>query len=154
MNRIVFCGRQRRLLLACLALGALLLAGCGDGRPKRVPVSGRVLIDGRPLKVGFVQVVPQGNRPANSALDDEGRFNLSTFEENDGCVLGKHRVAVIGNKSISPTALRWFAPKKYMSAATSGLMIEVNGPRDDVEIDLTWKGSSHDGPFTEQFQGE
>jgi hypothetical protein len=154
MNRIVFRGRQRRLLLAYLAFGSLFLAGCGDGRPKRVPVFGRVLIEGRPLQVGFVQVVPQGNRPAHGALDDEGRFTLGTFEETDGCVLGKHRVAVIANKNISPTALRWFAPKKYMSIATSGLTIEVNGPRNDVEIDLTWKGSSHDGPFTEQSHRE
>ncbi|MBN2579100.1 MAG: hypothetical protein JXB10_08925 [Pirellulales bacterium] len=146
--------RQACLLSACLALGLMPFAGCGDGRPRRIPVSGRVLIDGRPLEVGFIRVVPRGNRPATGALGAGGRFTLSTFEENDGCVPGRHRVAVIAKKDLSPTAIRWFAPKTYRSPATSGLEIEVGGPRDDVEILLTWKRSGHQGPFTEHFEGE
>jgi hypothetical protein len=137
-----------------MALGPLFFAGCGDGRPKRVPVSGRVLIDGQPLSVGTVQVVPHGNRPASGVLDKDGHFVLTTFEKDDGCVLGRHRVAVIAHKNLGPTALQWFAPKKYMSIATSGLKIEVNGPRNNLEIHLTWKGSGHKQPFVEHTQAE
>ena len=36
---------------------ALLLSGCGS-RPQCVPVSGKVLIDGKPLEAGVVRVVP------------------------------------------------------------------------------------------------
>jgi hypothetical protein len=154
MIRIPFFHRRSCFRPAWLALGFLLLAGCSDGRPQRVPVSGRVLIDGRPLKVGIIQVVPRGNRSATGALDGDGRFSLTTFEENDGCVPGRHRLAVIAKKDLSSTSIRWFAPKKYRSPATSGLTIEVNGPRDDVKIQLTWKGSGHDGPYIEHFEGE
>ncbi|MBN2578519.1 MAG: hypothetical protein JXB10_05960 [Pirellulales bacterium] len=154
MNKIPRLNRRWSLLPACLALGLMPFAGCSDGRPKRVPVSGRVLIDGRPLEAGFIRMVPRGNRPAEGELDADGRFVLGTFEENDGCVPGKHRVQVVANKNISPTALKWYAPKKYMSTATSGLEIEVVGPRDDVEIHLTWKGSNHDRPFVEHTQAE
>jgi hypothetical protein len=65
-------------------------------------------------------------------------------------VLGTHLLEVCASKNIGETAVQWFAPKKYAASATSGLKIEVNGPRDDVEIHLSWKGSSHAGPFTEK----
>ncbi|MBN2579304.1 MAG: hypothetical protein JXB10_09960 [Pirellulales bacterium] len=147
--------RFRRIFWACLALVlATGIAGCGDGRPKRVPVSGRVLIDGKPLETGFVQVVPKGNRAASGPLGSGGRFTLTTFSDNDGCVLGKHSVAVLANKSLSPTAIRWIAPKKYMDSATSGIEIEVKGPCDDMEIRLTWKGNDPPHPYTEYFEAE
>ncbi|MBN2578298.1 MAG: hypothetical protein JXB10_04840 [Pirellulales bacterium] len=132
-----------------MALGYLLLAGCGDGRPKRVPVSGQVLIDGRPLEVGFIRVVPQTGRTATGVLGPGGRFTLKTYEDNDGCLPGTHRLEVSGCKNIGETAVRWYAPKKYATTQTSGLTLEVGGPRDDVKIPLTWKGSGHDQPFTE-----
>lgn len=137
------------------AIGLLLvfpiIAGCGDGRPERVAVSGRVLIDGKPLEIGFVQVAPEGNRPAYGTLGPGGRFTLTTFDERDGCVRGKHRIAVISKKDLGSSAIQWFAPKKYLGPATSGLEIEVPGPRDDVEIRLTWDGGK---PFIERFSGE
>ena len=34
--------------------------GCGDGRPARVAVAGRVLIDGKPVERGYVRFVPRG----------------------------------------------------------------------------------------------
>ncbi|MBN2579579.1 MAG: hypothetical protein JXB10_11365 [Pirellulales bacterium] len=120
------------------------------GRPKRFPVSGRVLIDGKPLEVGFIQVLPKGNRVATGALGRGGRFTLTTFTENDGCVPGKHYIAILAVKSLSPTKMKWFAPKKYSTVATSGLILEVSGPRNNVEIHLTWKGSGHKKPFIER----
>ncbi|MCC6127240.1 MAG: hypothetical protein IT426_19945 [Pirellulales bacterium] len=133
-----------------LCAGLLLAAGCGDGRPKRVPVSGRVTIDGKPLEYGFVQVMPKGNRPASGQLDSQGRFSLTTFDDRDGCVLGKHPVVVIPNKSLNATTMKWFAPKKYGDQSTSGLQLEVTGSRDDVEFKLTWEGSGHAKPFIEK----
>jgi hypothetical protein len=154
MRRVLSCCRRLGLPQACLVLGMMFLAGCGDGRPARVSVSGRVLIDGKPLQRGFVQVVPKGHRAACGKLDEEGRFTLSTYEKNDGCVLGKHPASVTSNQSIDETNLKWFAPKKYASLATSGLEIEVNSERNDVELHLTWKGSGHDGPYIEYYSGQ
>ena len=60
-------------LLACVAIAAGL-CGCRDGRPTRVPVAGRVLIDGEPLGHGHVRFVPEGARPSGGLLDGDGRF--------------------------------------------------------------------------------
>lgn len=147
--------RSQRFRFRVLPWGCALLilatAGCGDGRPKRVPVSGRVTIDGQPLETGFIQVVPEGDRPATGKLGTGGRFTLTTYDTEDGCVLGKHLVSVAANKSLNPTTMQWFAPKKYISTATSGLTLEVTGPRDDVEIKLSWEGGK---PYIEKYEPE
>ncbi|MBN2578979.1 MAG: hypothetical protein JXB10_08305 [Pirellulales bacterium] len=146
--------KTHRMSAGIFVLGLLLFgslaSGCSDGRPKRVPVSGRVLIDGKPLEVGFLQVLVKGNRSASAKLGPDGRFTLTTFDENDGCIMGTHRVAVIAGKSLNDTEFKWFAPPKYANAKTSGLQIEVSGPCDDIELRLSWQGSGHDKPFVEK----
>ena len=135
-----------------LAVALLTVAGgCSDGRPKRVPVSGQVLIDGKPLAFGVVQVIPANDRPATGKLDSEGRFQLTTFDTNDGCVSGVHKVAVIANESMGARAQKWHAPKKYIDSANSGLSINVSQPTDSLKIELTWSGGQ---PFVEQFDAE
>jgi hypothetical protein len=151
MNPTYFVDRRWRLLLAGLAIGLLMGTGCGDGRPKRVPVAGRVLIDGRPLAAGVIRVLPKGNRVASGTIGPDGRFRLTTFDVNDGCVTGKHPVVVDGSKSLSQTATQWLAPKKYANPGTSELTVEIGGPRDDVEIRVSWEGGK---PFIEHFEPE
>lgn len=133
------------LVLVCALAGT---AGCSDGRPERVPVSGQVLIDGMPLTKGFVRFTPPDSRAAAGSLDEDGHFTLTCFEPGDGAVLGTHRITVIARESIGQELLKWYAPKKYADPATSGLMQEITGPTDSVEIELTWAGAK--GPFTER----
>jgi hypothetical protein len=147
---IFLCG-HRELALG-LALWLPLALGCGDGRPQRVPIAGKVLIDGKPLECGFIQVLPKANRAAAATIASDGRFTLTTFDKNDGCVLGTHGVAVLPQKVINSTTTKWFAPKRYADPLTSELLLEVTGPRDDVTIQLTWRGSGHDRPFVEKVQ--
>jgi len=144
MSRTLRCG---------LALGLLsaMLAGCGPDRPRRVPVSGRVLIDGEPITTGFVRVVPDDARPAVGKLQSDGSFRLHTFDEGDGCVTGTHRVAVLAREVLNPSELRWLAPKKYHKIETSGKTVTIDGPTDDLEIELTWDGRQ---PFVERFESE
>lgn len=145
---------MNRSRLPFLGVSLLLVAGCGgDGRPERLPVSGVVVIDGEPLTHGFVQVTPTGQRAAHGKIGPDGTFQLTTFEENDGCVPGRHAVAIIATESINASSQRWHAPKKYMSNKTSGLEIDVkaDGPTDDVRIELTWDGGK---PFVESWAGE
>ena len=141
--------RTVSVLFACIAVA--LLAGCGDGRPTRVPAGGRVLIDGKPLALGFVQVVPEGDRPATGKIGEDGRFSLTTFDENDGVVPGKHRVAVMAVEPIDGSSQRLHVPKKYNDPATSELQIEVTEPTDALEINLSWEGGA---PFVEHFGKE
>lgn len=138
-----------RTLISIVAFcGTALVSasGCGDGRPKRVPVSGQVLIDGKPLDHGFIRVVPLGARPASGRIGPDGRFHLTTFEPGDGAVLGTHSVSVTAGEALSDTATRWHAPKKYSNTQTSGLTVTINGPTDSLIVELTWDGA---GPFVE-----
>lgn len=124
-----------------------LLCGCGDGRPRRVPVAGQVLIDGEPLRSGFVRVIPDHARPATGQIDRDGRFRLETFEGEDGCVLGTHRVEIIAKQSQGYTAIKWLTPKKYQDASTSELTLAVEKPIEHWELKLSWNGEE---PFIEQ----
>ena len=126
------------------------LAGCRDGRPTRVPVSGRVLIDGQPLEHGNIRFYPQNHRAASAKIGPGGRFTVSTYEFGDGCVYGNHPVSVNASQLLNPTTQRWHAPKKYYSPATSGLMVEVTEPTDEAEIHLSWDGGK---PFDERILG-
>ena len=136
-----------------LLLIPLLMLGCGDNRPKLVPVSGRVTIDGKPLEVGSVQVQPKNHRPAYGALGPDGRFQLTTFDPRDGCVLGEHPVIIAGAiKQINDATGMICAPEKYQAAETSGLQIDIKGPRDDANFELSWKDSGHNGPYPYQIE--
>ncbi len=133
--------------LICLLV---LLAGCGQDRPDRVPVAGQVLIDGEPLTYGVVMFVPPNDRPSSAALDNTGRFQLTCFDEGDGAVLGMHRVAVTAVEPLGPGKQRWHAPRAYVDYHTSGLSAEITGPTDDLVIELSWDGGQ---PFVENVSG-
>jgi hypothetical protein len=141
---------RKRGALAVAPLAIALVAGCSDGRPTRVPVSGLVLIDGKPLESGSIRLYAANHRAASAMIQPDGRFTLSTYELGDGCVVGQHPVAIVGSKLLNRHTMRWFAPKKYASADTSGLVLEVTGPTDSAEIHLTWSGGK---PFDERILG-
>ena len=123
-----------------LAIGLTLLtvvAGCSD-RPRRVPVSGQVTIDGAPVTRGVVRVIPPDARAAMGDIDAQGRFTLTTFDPGDGCVVGTHRVEVVAFDHPTPGQTRLLVPEKYNNQAKSGLVLTITGPTDKVHLDLTW----------------
>ncbi len=137
--------------LIALLLLAGAAAGCGDGRPRRVPVSGRVLIDGKPLTLGYIRFVPDEGRPSGGDLGPDGRFRLTCYDGYDGAVVGTHRVEVAAREILGTDTLRWHAPKKYLQFDTSDVSVEIAGATDALQIDLTWDGGA---PFSERFEGE
>jgi hypothetical protein len=135
------------------AAGALLLvavavvsAGC-DGRPARVPVSGTVLIDGKPLTRGNIKFVPADGRPSAGAIGQDGKFTLTCYDGADGAIPGTHRVQIASNRIISDSKIEWFAPRTYADFRTSGLEYQIDEPNDNLTIDLTW--GSIKGPYIE-----
>jgi hypothetical protein len=144
--------QRRRPMVKLLSSAALILliavVGC-DGRPKRVPVSGTVLIDGEPLKFGAVIFAPEAGRSSSGSLDKEGHFALTCYTANDGALIGKHKVQVLATQQVSERTARVNAPKKYAVLETSGLEEEIKGPTDSLVINLTWKGNVPDKPYTE-----
>lgn len=90
----------------CLGLGMLLLlaavslSGCGGSNPPTAEVKGAILFDGKPMVGGGqVMFVPAGateGRAAMAAISKEdGTFELTTFDEGDGAIIGDHRVQII-----------------------------------------------------------
>ena len=131
------------------ALVAVLFAGC-DNRPERVPVSGTVTIDGQPVEHGQIMVVPTGMRPAYGDLGPGGKFTLTTFEDDDGVVPGTHKVTVSATEPQGPSAQKWHAPQRYADLTQSDVTVTVDGPTDDLKVELTWDGGK---PFVQSFGG-
>ncbi|MBN2294302.1 MAG: hypothetical protein JXM70_17875 [Pirellulales bacterium] len=127
-------------LLAVLLVNVSLIIGCGDGRPKRVPVSGQVLVDEQPLPGGFVRIVPANGRAATGQIDAQGHFSLTTYDKNDGCMPGTHNVEVTFIDTSNPNVYRSLIPEKYNNADTSGLSVTIDGPTDDLTIRITRQG--------------
>lgn len=115
-----------------------------------VPVSGQVTIDGKPVTRGQIMVFPEGHRASIGKLNDEGRFTLSCFEPGDGAPVGQHIATVTAVESIDEHTNRWHAPKQYANKAT-GTWITIDGPVDDLKLNLTWGNASPKAPFTEKF---
>ena len=137
-------------MASAIIVGAFFIAGCSEGRPTRVPVAGRVLIDGQPVKSGYIRFMSSGARASGSRLSENGEFSLSCFEKNDGAVLGTHQITVNACESIGRDKQKWHAPKKYGDITTSGLTQEIKEPVSNLDINLTWDGGQ---PFIEIVEG-
>jgi len=134
------------------AVLATSITGCNDGRPRRVPVSGKVTLDGNPLSFGQVQFVAEHGRPAGAMIMPDGSFKLTCYELNDGCTLGTHRVAVTVAKPMSPTATQWLAPKKYSKTGSSGIEITIDEATEDLLIELEGEDGKPFKPFIERLR--
>jgi hypothetical protein len=136
-------------LLICLLMAATPMAiGCGDRRPDRVPVSGKVLIDGQPVTRGNIKFVPSHGRPSFGTIGPDGQFTLTCYDGNDGALPGTHRVQVDANRAISEKKMEIFTPKQYADFRTSGIEVEISNGVDDLVIELTW-GGQKPGPYIE-----
>jgi hypothetical protein len=74
--------------------GLLLAAGCSKG-PGLVPVSGRVTLDGKPVKEVIVNFTPIGDTKGTGSLaatDPDGRFTLADARGKAGTYVGEYKV--------------------------------------------------------------
>jgi hypothetical protein len=88
----------------CLAfsLAVCLQVGCGPTRPKLVPVSGTVSLDGEPLAFKSLLFIPAGETAGNGAggyTNGKGEYSLIAVifggtKDYDGCPPGHYRVVV------------------------------------------------------------
>jgi hypothetical protein len=121
--------------------GLLLIAaaagGCNRG-PKMAPVTGKVLYNGRPLEFGTVTFQPPSGQPAQSDIQSDGTFTLSTYRLNDGAVVGTHKVRITCYESQRPgapkvpgeqTLGKLLIPQKYTLFDRSGFTADVREDR-------------------------
>jgi hypothetical protein len=142
VETIVMKFRRIQGLAAGLAL-TLSLAGC-SGDPDKigaVPASGTVTYKGKPLETGSIQFIPAKGRSASGVIK-EGNFVMSTYDELDGAIPGKHAVIISAYKEVKVAGSTepeqdLIVPEKYANAASSGLTVEIpSGGKKDIELKL------------------
>ncbi len=135
---------------SCLFLVALavLLVGC-EGGPKPVPVSGRVMLDNKPLPNAAVQFVPaagaKDNAPQISSVGttgEDGRYSLvlNTDGTAKGAIPGKYKVMImLGARGSEGETKRTFhkqLPERYNRKTELECEVPAAG-RDDANFNLT-----------------
>jgi hypothetical protein len=79
------------------AVAAAVPAGCGKSDEGLVPVSGRVMVNGKPATGAAVVFHPvdgtNGTHPV-AQVDAGGEFHLTTIRSGDGAVPGEYRVTL------------------------------------------------------------
>ncbi|SFH57220.1 hypothetical protein [Planctomicrobium piriforme] len=143
-----------RFLIVPVAMGSLLLLnGCGkkvSGRPEPVPVKGLVLVNGQPLGNTTLVFAPEGHQyAAFGQSDEQGRFQLTTFDKGDGAVPGKFSVTAsnfwVEEHPGGSVTEHHKLPAKFRDPATSGLSATVteDGPNEiTVEVQASGSGET------------
>jgi len=145
----------RSLAWVLIAASLAVASACGDGRIKTYPVSGKVLVDGRPAAGARVVFHPiEGDeafmreRPVDMATDADGGFELMTFEPGDGAPAGKYRVGIKwrgGGQGSMQSEDEGRRPRaggrdrlggRYANAQQSGLTAEVP-PESEIVFELS-----------------
>jgi hypothetical protein len=106
-------------------------------------VSGKVTLDGQPMKHGHVGTIPSVGRGAHGDIQPDGTFELHTYANGDGARVGTHKVGVAAYDANAPRGPeseygKLLVPKPYTNPETSGLTLDV--PADgleNVELKLT-----------------
>ncbi|WP_422925244.1 hypothetical protein [Singulisphaera sp. PoT] len=136
------------LAIGLISLVPLLgISGCtppAEPHPKTVEVKGKVSYQGRPLTRGTITFRPDDGRPALGDIQPDGSYTLSTFEKDDGAIIGHHRVSVSSSDE-DPTVMpgspnyrpaRELIPKKYTTFESSGLDATVGEQPRPQNFDL------------------
>src|SRR5262245_54863754 len=68
------------------------LAGCGDGAPPVVPVTGTLTYKTKPVPNALLNFRPENGRQSWAETDEQGKFKINYDRHQDGAVVGKHKV--------------------------------------------------------------
>lgn len=155
-----------RMRLPGLALAWVV--GCGGpALPETAVVTGRVTVDDQPVPAGQIRFYPTSGRAAMGSIID-GTYQLRTFAEADGAIVGNHRVAITAMETERGTnvpqlkpppdatpaeiralaieqveqgggGLRWIVPQPYSDVNTSNLTAVVTPGENTIDFPITTK---------------
>jgi hypothetical protein len=101
-------------------------------RKPTYPVSGEVLLNGRPVAGAYVEFIPAGKAPVRRGIDalagPDGKFKLSTYTAGDGAPAGAYAITVQWRGTYFDSAARRGPnklPAVYADPKTSGLSVRV-----------------------------
>ena len=142
----------------CLLL--MLLAGCGSGRPETAAVAGKISYQGKAVTAGKIMFYPESGRPAVGTIQADGSYQLTTFDEGDGAVLGKHQVTITASRTTGGPAqpktfeeelalagkksaplsgqpvVTWLVPEEYSQRHTSPVTADVVRGENTIDFRL------------------
>ena len=146
MNR--YCAYRLRIPVAALCVA---ISGCGGDGLEKVPVSGKVTVDGQPIpgpgRLFFTPVDPAPGVPTRAGtakFDAEGNYKVQVFEPGDGLMPGRYQIGVDCWKSppnMEGRPVVSYVAEEVRSAATSGLEITIEPGSDPVVHDIDVPGA-------------
>jgi hypothetical protein len=89
---------QLRILTVIGLCAVTCLTGCGGGDPATAKTSGSVKANGKDVPGGEVIFEPMAegkSQPGKTTIvpvEEDGTFVVTTYKENDGAIIGKHRI--------------------------------------------------------------
>lgn len=136
-------------VVAALVVG---VTGCGkSGSEYQVaPVTGKVTFNGEPVPEGTVRFQPVSEaagkagitgKPATGSVGQDGTFTLSTYGEDDGAVIGKHRVLYMPKIVIAESYEDEPTPSAYAGLVPKTDEVEIAAGPNQIEIELVKKGA-------------
>jgi hypothetical protein len=125
----------------------LLSLGCSKGQ-RMAPVSGRILMDHRPLANADVRFYPSEGKNLPYSVgetDDQGNYtlDLAAGRGGEGAIVGEHRVTISIDerklrKPLGPKGPRELVPRKYNRNTTLTCTVPPEG-KQDADFDLKSK---------------
>ena len=119
---------------------AVTIAGCNRS-DSRVPLTGIVTCQGKPLEYGTMNFVAPGLRQVTALIDDGEITDVTTKTRGDGISPGEYQISVVaddrsqqgGPSMIAPSVI----PERYADMSTSGLTVTIQ-PKEanDLQINL------------------
>jgi hypothetical protein len=96
-----------KAVVTCLASLAIVISGCSGGAEGQVdvyPVSGKVVLGAGPVVKASVTFSPIDGQPvAYGMTDNQGQFQLTTYDSFDGAAEGNYEV-LITKSAASPSS--------------------------------------------------
>ena len=121
----------------------MLLQGCGGSGLETYPVQGTVtLSDGTPITSGVIEFESSEQSVAAVGwIQEDGTFTMGTAGQDNGAVLGSHRVLLrphmpLGDGAEATGFRRAPIPPRYSQYETSGLEFTVEAKSNEFHIVL------------------
>lgn len=134
------------------AVLVLVTAGCSsENRIATGTVSGVVTYNGDPLQIGSLLFVPVGGGPsAEGNIGADGSFEMGTYDDDDGAVLGEHKVMITAYTAPGGSGLPEdvidgdgapvsVIPDFYGDLEKSGLKVDIKSGDNKIDFVLTSK---------------
>jgi hypothetical protein len=117
--------------------------GCSPSPYQLAPVHGTVTVNDKPMFQGKVMFGPiakgdeeNPGKPAFGVIQPDGRYRLTTFEPDDGAVVGEHWATIINVEEELPDGVPEFArvtfPEKVTVVAGKNNRINIQLSRDVI----------------------